>query len=150
MSRTLLSVCGFLLAAATAPAVSLTAYVAASLLLPVDAAAPRLGAADLPVAYVVVTLMGVIPGVVFGGLTLLAMRRTLRPWPPGAWVLAAGGGVAAALYSLVSTLAGFGPWGSSPPWRDPAAALIIGCVLVSGLVAGLIYAPFAGQGAKRG
>lgn len=146
MSRTLTSIAGFLLAAVTAPAVSLTIYLLASPLAPPTLTMVRLPAADIGLAYVFATLIGVVPSVVFGGLTLLVMRRWLRPWPPGLATQAAGGLTAALLYSLASTLLRVGPWGGSRPWEDPAAATVMGCVVLSGAVAGLIYAPFANRG----
>ncbi|MDQ3124181.1 MAG: hypothetical protein M3Q74_01050 [Pseudomonadota bacterium] len=146
MSRTLISIAGFLLAAVTAPAISVTIFLIVSRLTPGDLDLPELAMADVPLAFAVATLIGVIPSVVFGGLTLLAMKRLFRPWPAKMWTMGAGGGVAAAIYSLVATLIGFGPWGASRPWEDMAAAVVMSCVVLSGIVAGLIYHPFAKRG----
>ena len=150
MSRTLISIAGFLLAAVAAPPVSAALYLLIAPMAPEGWRLVRPPVGDYALVLIYATLAGVVPSVVFGGMTLAAMRRLIRPWPPGIVVLALGGGGAAATYGLVSTLLSFGPWGPAQPWAEPAAAVIAGCVLASGLVAGMIYAPFARPDAKRG
>lgn len=145
MSRTGFSIAGLLLAGVAAPPISVTIFLALAGLLP-ETSDQRLPAADIPMAYMVATLMGVIPSLVFGGLTLLAMKQVFKAWPPRPWIMAAGGAVAAAAYCMVSTLVGFAPWGALPIEDLPGTSLMAGCVLLSGVAAGSIYAPFAARG----
>lgn len=150
MSRRLISIAGFLLAAVAAPPVSAALYLLIAPMAPEGWRLVRPPAGDYAPVLIYATLAGVVPSLVFGGMTLAAMRRLIRPWPPSLAVLALGGGGAAAIYGLVSTLLRFGPWGPAQPWTEPGAALIAVCVLASGVIAGLIYAPFARPDANRG
>lgn len=145
MSKTGLSIPGFLLAAVAAPPVSVTIFLALAWLLP-PASERRVPVSEFPAIYMIAGLTGIIPSLVFGGLTLAVMKAALRPWPPRPWVMAAGGLAAAALYCVVSTLVGFAPWGAGPIEDVPSTSLIAACVLLSGGVAGLIYASFAARG----
>ena len=146
MFRTLVSIVGFLLAAVTAPPVSVTAFLVLAPLLPSDSHLRAAIADDLPMVYFFALLMGVVPSVVFGALVLAVMRKALKPWRPKAWVLATGGAAAAVLYGLISTLVGFAPWGRAPLEEPAGTAAMAACILLSGVVAGLIYAPFAKRG----
>ena len=112
MSRRLISIAGFLLAAVAAPPVSAALYLLIAPMAPEGWRLVRPPAGDYALVLIYATLAGVVPSVVFGGMTLAAMRRLIRPWPPSLAVLALGGGGAAAIYGLVSTLLRFGPLGT--------------------------------------
>jgi hypothetical protein len=140
-----LSVVGFLLAAIAAPAISVAMFLMLSKMTGIRLQGPPLGP-DLPLAFAFATVLGLVPSLFFGGLTLLTLRVLFAIWPPGVLILAVGGLAAAALYCLVFGLTGMGPWGVGSPWKAPDSSLIVVSILLSGALAGLIYAAFARRG----
>lgn len=140
------SVLGFLISGIAAPPVSVTIYFLLTRMAG-EGPHPRIPIGpDLPLVYFFGSLMGTIPSLIFGGLTLLAMKAAIKPWPPRTWVLSAGGSVAAALYCGVFTLVGMAPWGPRPQEDPQGTAMMVTCIVLSGAAAGLIYAAFAKRG----
>ena len=137
---------GFLVAGIAAPPVSVTIYFLLTRVVG-EGSHPRLPIGpDLPMVYLFASLMGTIPSLIFGGLTLLAMKGSTRPLPSHSWVLSAGGLVAATLYCVVFTLLGIAPWGPRPDEDPQGTALMAISIVLSGAAAGLIYAGFVKRG----
>lgn len=105
---------------------------------------------------VLVLLCGAIPSLLFGGAVLSAIRMLGLPFSYP--VLIVGGGVAAGLY-IAAGLALASAWPSAAmmiaPWAilyqidsargqlalaQPDDLMVLGCILLSGVAAGLIYA----------
>lgn len=111
---------------------------------------------------VIVFITGAIPSLVFGGAVLALIRVTGMRRSP--LVCAIGGGLAAALYVVVGIWMAFGspgaallfaPWAALLTLKEPGsfpASMVAGdfwpavCIVISGVVAGLIYARWTQKG----
>jgi len=104
---------------------------------------------------VMVTVWGVAPSLIFGGLVLAVIQMIPRRTRPSWRTFAVGGAAAAALYVLVGIGAHqispgvammFAPWASMTTNPGDGAWWVWISVASSGLAAGLIYARFAKRG----
>lgn len=104
---------------------------------------------SLIVMFFLVTVWGVLPSLVFGGVVLAVMQKL--PWrgPVSALAFMAGGMVAAGLYVLsalgVERLSrggamAFAPWAGSEPMLQLELWWIVCSLVLAGAGAGLIYA----------